>query len=281
MNKVALITGTSTGFGLLTSIEMAKAGFSVIATMRDLARGERLRKAAAEARVSERIHLRQLDITQTGSLAALVDSFVHEFGRMDVLVNNAGYPLGGFAEDILLPELRAQMETNFFGTVAMTKAVIPVMRAQKSGHIIMVSSIAGLQASPVLSSYAASKFALEGWSESLRIELHALGIRVVLVEPGAYATDIWSKGAQIGKFAASDDAPNKDRARRFAEVVQTKLTKGDPMEVARLITQLAQQANPRLRYIVGKDARMRFAFKRLLPWRSYERLVAKATRIDE
>ena len=105
-----------------------------------------------------------------------------------MLVNNAGFAVAGFAEDVTLDELRLQFETNFFGTIALTKAVLPIMRAQHSGHIIMLSSVGGLHGSPVIGSYSASKHALEGWSETLRIEVRSLGIRVVLIEPGAFAT---------------------------------------------------------------------------------------------
>src|SRR6202795_3095978 len=182
-DKIALITGSSSGFGLLTSIELAKAGFRVVSTMRDLNRRDRLDQAATAAGVAGLLDVRALDVTDFDTLPPFVDAVVRDYGRLDVLVNNAGFAVAGFAEDIKLEEIRMQFETNFFGHVAMTKAAIPVMRKQGSGHIIMIASIAGRAASPVTSSYAASKFALEGWSEALRIELRSLGIRVVLVEP--------------------------------------------------------------------------------------------------
>src|SRR6266481_6410026 len=144
--KVVVITGSSSGIGLLSAIEFAKRGHQVVATMRDLSRNSRLLEAAAEAGVQERIEIRQLDITHFDSLAAKAAEIASAHGRIDVLVNNAGFALGGFSEDIQLQELREQLDTNFFGHVAMTKAVLPVMRTQKSGHIIMVSSIAGLVA---------------------------------------------------------------------------------------------------------------------------------------
>jgi NAD(P)-dependent dehydrogenase (short-subunit alcohol dehydrogenase family) len=280
MQKIALITGCSSGFGMLTAVEMAVASFHVVATMRDPTKSERLLRLADESGVRGKIEIGALDITKHDQLPSIVDDIVRAHGRIDVLVNNAGYALAGFNEDIQLDELRAQLETNFFGHVAMTKAVLPVMRNQRSGHIIMVSSIAGLVANPVTGSYSASKFALEGWSESLRIEVHSLGIRVVLVEPGAFATDIWDKNVHIGKFAMSDQAPNIERARRFANVVKTRVRKADAREVAHLITRIAQQSNPKLRYLAGKDARLRFWMKCLLPWRTYEKFVAKVTQID-
>src|SRR5207253_7946706 len=169
MERIALITGCYSGFGLLTTIDLAKAGFRVVATMRDLSRNARFVQAVAEAGVADRVELRRLDITEFDALPAAVTEIVKSHGRIDVLVNNAGYALGGFAEDIQLEELRAQFDTNFFGHVALTRAVLPIMRAQKSGHIIMISSISGLVSNPVTSSYSASKHALEGWTESLRV----------------------------------------------------------------------------------------------------------------
>ena len=130
---------------LLTSVELAKAGFRVIASMRDLGKRERLMQAAASAEVSDRIDVRALDVTQVDAMPEFVDKVIRDYGRIDVLVNNAGFAVGGFAEDIKLEELRLQFETNFFGAVAMTKAVLPIMRRQRSGHIIQISSIGGLQ----------------------------------------------------------------------------------------------------------------------------------------
>jgi NAD(P)-dependent dehydrogenase (short-subunit alcohol dehydrogenase family) len=278
-HKVAVITGTSSGIGLLTAVEMARAGFRVVATMRDPIKSTQLMKAANEAGVSHNLEIRALDVTKFNELPGLVGEIVNERGRIDVLVNNAGYALAGFAEDISLDELKGQFDTNFFGHVAMTKAVLPYMRKQRSGHVIMVSSIAGLMASPVLSSYAASKHALEGWSEAVRIEMHSLGIRIVLVEPGAFETDIWEKNAKMGAAAVQDSSLNKDRSLRFAKIVQQKLHKADARVVARLITRIAQDPNPRLRYLIGKDAVVRKWMKRIMPWKVYERLVEKATEI--
>ena len=169
--------------------------------MRDLGRSGRLEEAAQKAGVRERIDMRQLDVTNFDAIAGVVDGIVRDHGRIDVLVNNAGFSSAGFVEDTQLAELRHQMETNFFGAVAMTKAVLPIMRKQRSGHIIQITSVGGRAPAPMLSSYSASKFALEGWSESLRIEVHSLGIRVVLIEPGAYDTDIWERNLVIGKDA--------------------------------------------------------------------------------
>lgn len=278
--KIAVITGASSGFGLLTSVELAKAGFRVVATMRDLGRRERLDQAAAEARVTALIDVRALDVTDFEVLPGFVPAVVRDYGSVDVLVNNAGFAVAGFAEDIQLEELRLQFETNFFGAVAMTKAVLPTMRRQRSGHIIQVSSIAGLHGSVTVSSYSASKHALEGWSESLRMEVNALGIKVVLVEPGAFETDIWTRGAVMGAEATKDTSPNFQRSLRMREQVK-KLPKADPIAVAHAIVAIAQDPNPKLRYLVGRDAKIQLALKRILPWKWHERVVANFLKIDE
>jgi NAD(P)-dependent dehydrogenase (short-subunit alcohol dehydrogenase family) len=278
--KTALITGSSSGFGLLTAIELAKSGVRVVASMRDLSRRTKLDEAAAAARVAPKIDVRQLDVTNFATIPDFVDSTVRDYGRIDVLINNAGFAVAGFAEDLKLEEIRSQFETNFFGHVAMTQAVLPVMRRQKSGHIIMVSSIAGLHGTTTLSSYSASKHALEGWSESLRMEVNALGIKVVLVEPGSFQTDIWTRGAVMGERATKETSPNFQRSLRMRERVGT-IPKADPTEVARLMVRIAQDQNPKLRYVVGKDAKIQLAMKRILPWKWHEKIVANFLKIDE
>jgi NAD(P)-dependent dehydrogenase (short-subunit alcohol dehydrogenase family) len=278
--KIAVVTGASSGIGLLSTVELAKDGFFVVATMRDPGRRLRLDDATKAAGVQDRVEVRRLDITESASLPEAVTGIVHDHQRIDVLLNNAGFAMSGFAEDMRLEEIRQQLDTNFFGHVAMTQAVLPVMRKQRSGHIIMVSSISGLLAQPVVSSYSASKFALEGWSEALRIETRSLGIHVVLVEPGAFKTDIWDRNVRIGSFALSPQSPNHERARRFAEWVQKGVPKRDAREVACLIAGIAGNPNPRLRYRIGRDAAIGYWLRRLLPWKTYEKMMAKTYRID-
>ena len=278
--KIALVTGASSGFGLLTSIELAKAGFRVVATMRDLGRRERLDQAIAAAGIAAQVDVRAVDVTKFDTIQVFVDGVVRDYGRLDVLVNNAGFAVAGFAEDIKLDELRLQFETNFFGTVAMTKAALPTMRRQRSGHIIQVSSIVGLHGAVTVSSYSASKHALEGWSESLRMEVNSLGIKVVLVEPGSFQTDIWTRGAVMGEQATKPTSPNIQRSLRMRSVIQ-KLPKADPIVVARLIVAIAQNPNPKLRYLVGRDAKIQLAMKRILPWKWHEKVIANFLKLDQ
>jgi NAD(P)-dependent dehydrogenase (short-subunit alcohol dehydrogenase family) len=259
---------------------LAKAGYRVVATMRDLSRRAKLDQTAAAAGVGDKIDIRALDVTHSLDVAPVVDTVVREYGRIDVLVNNAGFAVAGFAEDIKLEELRLQFETNFFGAVAMTTAILPTMRKQRSGHIIQISSIVGLQGSVTISSYAASKHALEGWSESLRLEVKPLGIQVVLVEPGAFDTGIWTQGAKMGEESKKGTSPNFERSLRMREVLQ-RIPKADPIAVARAIVAIAQNPNPRLRYLVGRDAKIQLALKRLLPWKAYEKIIANFMKIDQ
>jgi len=279
--KVAVVTGSSSGIGLLTAVELARNGYGVVATMRNLANRGRLEEAAQAAGVHDRLDLRRIDITEFDSLPGGVEAIARDHGRIDLLINNAGFSVAGFAEDMTLAELRHQLETNFFGNVAMTKAVLPVLRAQRSGHIITVTSVAGRLGQPMLSAYSASKYALEGWSESLRIETHSLGIRVSLVEPGAYDTDIWERNVVIAKGSLDPASPNKERSQRFAEFVKSSAKhRRDAREVARLMVRIAHDPNPKLRYLIGSDAKLQVWLKRIVPWRRYERLVAKAVKID-
>ncbi len=278
-SKIAVITGASSGIGLLTAVELARSGYRVIASMRDLARRDPLERAASNAGVRPYIDIRRLDVTDFDLISGFIENIIREHGRIDLLVNNAGFAVAGFAEDLELSEIRSNFETNFFGAVAMTKAVLPIMRKQRSGHIIMVSSISGLHGSMAISSYSASKHALEGWAESLRLELNSLGIKIVLVEPGSYRTDIWDRNARLGRKALDGSSPNRERGAKMKEAVQ-KLPKRDPIEVARAILKIAQTPNPKLRYIVGTDARMQLWFKRVLPWKWHERLIARMLKVD-
>lgn len=279
-DRLALITGASSGFGLLTSVELAKAGFQVVATMRDLSRRQRLDEAAAAAGVTQKIDVRKLDITDFPAITTVVDTIARDYGRIDVLINNAGFPVAGFAEDIKVEELRQQFETNFFGTVAMTKAALPIMREQRSGHIIQISSIVGLVGAFTLSSYSASKHAIEGWSESLRLEVAPLGINVVLVEPGSFDTGIWTVGAHMGEESKKSSSPNFQRSLRMREAIK-KIPKADPIAVAHAIVAIAQNPNPKLRYLVGRDAKIQRSLKRIMPWKMYEKMIANFLKVDK
>ena len=278
--KIAVITGASSGFGLLTAVELSAAGYRVVATMRNLERRHLLDEALRKRNALTNVDVRQLDITETPKISPVIEKVAADYGRIDLLVNNAGFAMAGFLEDVKLEELRRQFETNFFGHVAVTKAVLPIMRKQRSGHIVMVTSIAGRCAQPVIGSYASSKWALEGWSEALRIEMQAVGVQISIVEPGAYETDIWERNAQLGQAVRDPSSPNAARAQRFSENLQKSVHKADAREVARLILRIAETPRPKLRYVAGTDAKMQLVFRTLMPWKRYERTVAKLLKID-
>jgi NAD(P)-dependent dehydrogenase (short-subunit alcohol dehydrogenase family) len=282
VNKTALITGASSGFGLLTSVTLARRGWRVLATMRDLSRREKLEAAAREAGVLERIEFHALDVTNANQIAAIADLVAKRSEPLHALLNNAGFAVPGFAEDVTDAELREQFDTNFFGAAAVTRALIPQMRRQGFGHVVMLSSISGRSSFPGVSSYAASKFALEGWSETLRYEMKALGIRVVLVEPGSFETDIWTRNAKVSARMRDPESPNAARVARWRGRLQkNSKSRANPQVVADLIARILETTRPKLRYVVGRDARMALIMRRLLPTGVFEGMIVKISGMDE
>ena len=277
MSKTALITGASSGFGLLTTVTLARRGWHVLATMRDLNRREKLESAAKAAGVLQNIEFHALDVTNAKQIAALADEIGQRLTPLDAIVNNAGFALPGFADDITDAELREQFETNFFGATAVTRAFLPQLRRQGSGHIVMISSISGRMGFPGVGSYAASKFALEGWTETLRYELKPLGIQVALVEPGAFETDIWTRNAKLSAGLLDPNSPNAARIPAWRSRVEGQRKKADPQVVADTIVAVLENPRPRLRYVVGTDAKAGLLLRKLLPWSLFERLIMKNT----
>jgi NAD(P)-dependent dehydrogenase (short-subunit alcohol dehydrogenase family) len=273
--KTALITGASSGFGLLTSVTLARRGWRVIAAMRDPAHGGVLQEAARAAGVLGRIEILPLDVTRNEQIEALAARIAARPEPLDAVLNNAGYALAGFVDDISDAELRRQFDTNFFGSVAVTRAFLPQLRRQHYGRIVMVSSISGRCGFPGVASYAASKHALEGWAESLRLELLPLGIYVSLAEPGSFATNIWARSIQAVEAALNPASPNAERVARWRKRLENADRRGDPQLVANGIAKILAEKRPRLRYLFGTDAKMAVFFRALLPWSFYERIVVK------
>ena len=272
-NKIAIVTGSSSGFGLLSAVELACAGFTVIAGMRNLKKSDTLMELAKSKQADKRIRVHPLDVTSKESIAAF-NSFLSELPSIDVLVNNAGFARGGFSEELTLEDYRAQFETNFFGVIAVTQAVLPFMRARKQGRIINISSISGRFGFPGLSAYASSKHALEGYSESLRLEVKPFGIDVSLIEPGSYQTNIWSSMDQL---EVKEISPYLPYMKALIKSVETgKSNYGDPAEVAKLVTSIAsQRKTPKLRYPIGKGVKTNFLLKKLVPWEHLESIILK------
>ncbi|WP_026576233.1 SDR family oxidoreductase [Bacillus sp. UNC438CL73TsuS30] len=271
--KTAIVTGSSSGFGLLTVIELAVKGFTVIATMRDLTKSEQLLELAKEKQVVDFIHVHLLDVTSPESIHAF-KSFLSGWPSIDVLVNNAGFAVGGFSEELSIEDYRKQFETNFFGVIAVTNTVLPLMRANGQGRIINMSSISGRFGFPGLSAYSASKHALEGYSESLRLELKPLGIDVSLIEPGSYQTNIWTN---VDDLMVDPDSPYATYLKSIlTEIESGQADYGDPMEVAKLVAEMATQVkSPKLRYPIGKGVKSNLFLKNILPWEKLETFIIK------
>ena len=273
MKKTAIVTGASSGFGLLCVIELAKRGFEVIATMRDLSKSDQLLEKSKQEKVYHSIHLHLLDVTSKKSIE-IFSKFCREFQSIDILVNNAGVAVGGFSEELLVEDYRRQFETNFFGVIGVTQAILPIMRAQGKGRIINLSSVSGKMGFPGLSPYVASKHALEGYSESLSLEVQPFGIDVILIEPGSYQTNIWRA---LGTIQFPNQSPYHPYMTSLLQVMESgKKGYGEPIEVAKLIAKIAsQRKKPKLRYVIGRGVKRNLILKSVLPGRMIEKLIVK------
>lgn len=273
--KVAVVTGSSTGIGFETSITLARNGFHTYATMRKL-EGEKT-KPVTEVAKSENLQLQaiELDVDNDKSVADAINTIVEERKRIDVLINNAGYGLGGALEDSSMDEIKAQFETNFFGAVRATKAVLPVMRRQGEGKIVNITSMGGRIAIPLSSSYHGSKFALEGLSESIQYELEPVGIKVILIEPGAVGSNFW-KNIKIAKSSSDSNSPYSQFGNRilkaYKEMEQNTIS---PSVVANTILDAVTSNNPQLRYVVGEDAAKTLEARKNMPDREFGDLIKK------
>lgn len=250
---VVLITGCSSGFGLLSALHFARKGDTVYASMRNTAKAGKLEEAREKEKLS--IEVVQLDVTDEGSVTSAVRQVVEKSGRIDVLVNNAGIGAHGAIEDTDDDEAKEIFETNFFGVLRVTRAVAPIMREQKSGTIANVSSLAAVVTPPFSGIYAASKRALEAASEACYYELHPFGIRVLLIEPGGFETEIENSRHVARRF--TEGSPYIEIDQRFQEAL-TRLPaaaeRGDAQAVAEKIYDAVNDKEPKLRYLVGQDA---------------------------
>jgi NAD(P)-dependent dehydrogenase (short-subunit alcohol dehydrogenase family) len=273
--KVILITGTSSGFGLLTAARLASKGHFVYATMRDITKQQPLLDEVA-ARGGQ-VLVRGLDVTKPETITKVVNDIKERHSHIDVLINNAGFGLGGFFEDLTEEEIRQQMEVNFFGVQNVCREVIPLMRQHKKGLIINISSIAGQTGTPSLGAYNASKWALEGFSESLFHELHPFGLRVVLVEPGSYPTKIFRDNARYGKNFNNPESPYYEFSQRLKIFVERHLqhSNKNPEDVAQLIERIVYTPRPHLRYVSDFSSWLRIVVGRLIPASLYSFIFQK------
>jgi len=265
--KIILITGCSSGFGLLTAARLAACGHIVWATMRDFGRKAPLDNELAKRNTQAVI--RELDVTKPATIKNVVEEIQKTHGRIDVLINNAGYGIGGFFEDLSEEDIRRQMEVNFFGVQNVCREVIPLMRERLQGKIINISSISGQVATPCLGAYSASKWALEAFSESLYFELGLFGISVCLVEPGSYPTNIFTQNAHYAKNFDNVQSPYFPFSQKMKNMLQESISKlnRDPEDVARLIEKIIHKSHPRLRYVSDFSSWTRVMMQKILPSR--------------
>lgn len=266
-----LITGGSSDLGLETALYLAARGRRVYATTRDLAKRPAMLRAAAERGVH--LEVLQLDVTDRASIDAAVDEVVGEAGGLYALVNNAGRGLRGCLEDLAEEEIRQVFEVNVFGTMAVTRAVLPHLRTAGRGRIVIISSVGGRLASYGLTGYCASRFALEGFGESLALEVAPFGLQVVLVEPGIIKTAYWTVGRGIARNALNPASPYYARFRRQEELADAiaERSRNRPIHVARAVHHALTTPSPRLRYVVGQPASLLFALRRYLPGETFDR----------
>lgn len=253
MAKVAVVTGSSSGIGYETSLLLARNQIKTYATMRNMSKSEGLIKIASEENLQ--LNVAQLDVNDDLSVNKAIDKIVKDNDSIDVLVNNAGYDLFGPLEESSLEEIKQQFETNFFGVIRTTKAVIPIMRKQGKGTIINVSSVGGkVGLLPFLTAYHASKFAIEGFTESLRQELDDFNINIILIEPGYVSSGFLDNS----KYAEGFDSNKSPYAKKVQQVFQgfESITaySSHPSKVAQTILDVLNSPNPELRNPVGKDA---------------------------
>jgi NAD(P)-dependent dehydrogenase (short-subunit alcohol dehydrogenase family) len=251
-NKVAVVTGSSTGIGFETALLLARSGFNTYASMRDFKKSKNIAEIAKKEDLP--LTVVQLDVKDDISVKDAISKIIAESKRIDVLVNNAGYGLFSPLEDVTLDQVKDQFETNFFGAIRVMHEVIPTMRRQRNGTIINVSSLVGRIGLPVSSAYVATKFALEGLSESMRYELNEFGINIILIEPGVIKTN-FIENLKTADTTLKSESPYADLVDRISkEFGKMMNNSSSPKLVAEAILHAITSKEPKIRYVVGDDA---------------------------
>ncbi len=260
MEKVAVVTGSSSGIGFETSLALAREGYFTYATMRDVKKADKIQKIADEENISLKVI--ELDVDNEESAENAINTIIQEKGRVDVLVNNAGWGIWGTGEGVSVEEFKEQFETNFFSVVRMVQKVAPTMRNQGSGNIVNISSVAGRIGLPASTAYVSSKFAVEGLSESLRYELGQFGVNVIIIEPGVIKTNFFDSMKTAKK--ADEGGAYRDITIKVITGVKMMAEMGtSPKEVAQVIIKSLKEEKPLPRYIVGNDAAMFMESKKM------------------
>lgn len=249
-----LVTGANSGIGLAASVELATRGWSVVATMRDRTKRGALDQALQAAGVADNVRIERLDVTDQASIDAAVAALDLANRPLDAVVHNAGIAIGGAFEDLDDAQIRRVMEVNFFGVLALTRRLLPKFRAQRRGRILIVSSEAAFVGNPTISPYTASKWAVEGWAESLAAEVTPFNIQVILIEPGAAKTNIWDASPRV----IPNDSPYRPLLRHLDVAVNAHVAKTalEPEAVAKVIANTLEAKKPRFRTAIGTTARM-------------------------
>lgn len=270
MEKIAVVTGSSSGIGFETSLALAREGYYTFATMRDIKKGNTIKEIAKKENL--KLEVIELDVDKDQSVQGAINKIIKEKNRIDVVVNNAGYGLFGCLEDLSMDDLKAQFETNFFGVVRVSQAIIPIMRNQKSGTIVNISSVAGRIGFPVSPAYISSKFALEGLSESMRYELSPFGINIIIIEPGVIKTNFMPST----KKSMKPDSVYKEITDKVIMGITMMAEMGTPpQEVAKTIIKALKSENPLPRYPVGNDAVMFLEAKKAKTDLEFEKYIKK------
>ena len=260
MDKIALVTGSSSGIGFETSLALARNGYHTFATMRNLGKDEKIKQIIEKEDLS--IEILELDVDNEESVNRAIKTVSEKKGRIDVLVNNAGYGMWGTVEDVSIDEFKEQFETNFFSIIRLIQKVAPIMRKQNSGNIVNISSVAGRIGFPVSPAYISSKFALEGLSESLRFELMPFGINVIIIEPGVIKTNFFDSMKLSEK--SQQDSTYKEITDKVISGVKMMAEMGtSPKEVADTIIKALKDEKPLPRYVIGNDAMMVLEAKKM------------------
>jgi len=253
MEKVAVVTGTSSGIGFETSLALAREGYLTYATMRDTTKSDKIKEIAQKENL--KISILELDVDDEKSVKSAIAQILDQKQRIDVLVNNAGWCLWGCVEDVSVDEFKEQFETNFYSIIRLIQEVAPTMRKQSSGTIVNVSSVVGRIGFPASPAYISSKFALEGLSESMRFEFAPFGVDVIIIEPGVIKTN-FMKNMKMAKKSELDTV-YKDITTKVVSGVKMMVEMGtSPKEVASTIVKAIKDKKPLPRYVVGNDALM-------------------------
>ena len=274
--KVAIVTGSSSGMGFETSLILARNGFYTYATMRKL-EGEGS-KQLADITKSENLPLQiiRLDVNDDKSVKDAINTIVKEKDRIDVVVNNAGYDLMGALEETSMEEIKGQFETNLFGATRVLQAVIPIMRKQKAGTIVNITSLGGRVSFPLNSAYHATKFAFEGLSESIQYELEPFGIKIIVIEPGGVGSNFMKNLKMASNASDPSNSPYGSFQNSISEYFKQWLQSAiHPSEVAKTILHAVTSDNPEFRYVVGKDAMMTLESRKSMSDREFQGMIKK------